>query len=195
MIPTAAQMAMPRTRAEQVEAVADLRRTGRWNGRMRRDLAEQWGVSRGTLEAIAAEAGRVVAREVADPDGVTADVGVMLRRMCEPVEEEPPSDAQLERLSRAGGLRAVYDAGRMAPGALGVDAAVAVRAAEAWARIAGAMAPQRHVVAQEVPVTSTEEWTELRTVLLAALEPHPEAHAAVVAALEEHARSRPREGP
>ena len=138
-------------------------------------------------------AGRIGAREVAGPASVTADVGVMLRRMCEPEEAEPPSDEQLERLHAAAGLRAVYDAGRRdAPQPADM---VRVKAAELWARVAGALAPTRHEVAEVTPVTSSEEWVELRTRLLAALEPYPEAHGAVVAALEEHARARPSQGP
>ena len=65
-----------------------------------------------------------------------------------------------------------------------------LKAAEIWSRLAGTFAADRVEVSQTAPVTLTEEWAELRTLLLEALRPHPEAHAAVVAALVGYAGRR-----
>lgn len=62
-----------------------------------------------------------------------------------------------------------------------------VKAAEVWSRLAGTFAAERVEVAQVQPVTLSEDWAELRAVLLGALEPFPEAHAAVVDALRRYA--------
>lgn len=65
-----------------------------------------------------------------------------------------------------------------------------VKAAEVWSRLAGIFAAERLEVAQVQPVTLSEDWAELRTVLLDALAPYPEAHAAVVEAITRYAASK-----
>lgn len=57
-----------------------------------------------------------------------------------------------------------------------------IRAGEVLSKIAGLMI-ERHEVTQVEPVAATAEWAELRDVILEALVPFPEAHAAVVSAL------------
>lgn len=144
-------------RADRVERVAALRRVpGSWNHKAQAELAASWGITRKAMETIAAEAGRVVAREVADPAGVTIDVGTALRQIV----MSPASDNR-DR----------------------------IRAGEVLSKIAGLMV-DRHEVTQVEPVAATEEWAELRQVLLDALKPYPEAHAAVVSALLAYRESR-----
>lgn len=66
----------------------------------------------------------------------------------------------------------------------------AVNAAAVAAKLHGLNAAERHEVAQVAPVVLSEEWAALRTVLLDAIRPYPEAYAAVVAALEAYAERR-----
>lgn len=149
---TAEELAISQVKATRIERIAEYRRTLTWTRQLQKQLTTEWGISTSTMEDLAAEAGRVVAREVTDRDSVTADVGTMLRAIA--------YDAEAENRDK-------------------------VKAGEVWARLAGAMV-DRSEVTHTQPVTTTEEWAELRDVILRALEPHPEAHAAVVAALLAH---------
>ena len=67
----------------------------------------------------------------------------------------------------------------------------AVNAAATFAKLFGLNAADRLEVSASTPLVLTQEWAELRTVLLAALAPFPEAHASVVDALERHAKGAP----
>lgn len=62
----------------------------------------------------------------------------------------------------------------------------AVAASALAAKLAGLGAPEATGGTPHQPVTLTAEWAALRSVLLEALAPYPEAHTAVVAALEAH---------
>lgn len=62
----------------------------------------------------------------------------------------------------------------------------AIAAAALMAKLLGLGAPEATGGTPHQPVTLTAEWAALRSVLLEALAPYPEAHAAVVAALEAH---------
>jgi hypothetical protein len=154
---TPEEVALSTLKATRIEAIAEHRRALTWTRQLQRELAEQWGIPRKTMEELAAEAGRVVAREVTNRDDVTADVGVVLRQIVTAGDAEDRDK---------------------------------IKAGEVWARLAGAMV-DRSEVAHVQPVTTSEEWAELREVILRALEPHPEAYASVVAALEAYAGSRP----
>lgn len=156
---TAEELAISQVKATRIERIAEYRRTLTWTRQLQKQLIAEWGISTSTMEDLAAEAGRVVAREVTDRDSVTADVGTMLRAIAKGGAEDRDK----------------------------------IKAGEVWARLAGAMV-DRSEVTHTQPVTTTEEWAELRDVILRALAPHPEAYASVVAALEEHASSRPTPG-
>lgn len=67
-----------------------------------------------------------------------------------------------------------------------------VRAADVWARLAGAYAAERVEVSEAPPVTASPEWRALHGILARALEPYPEAAAAVVRELEAYAREQGR---
>lgn len=154
---TPEEIQLSQAKAARIDHIADHRRALTWTRQLQRQLTEQWGISRKTMEELAAEAGRVVAREVTNRDDVTADVGVVLRQIV--------TDCGAEDRDK-------------------------IKAGEVWARLAGAMV-DRSEVAHVQPVTTSEEWAELREVILRALEPHPEAYASVVSALEAYAGSRP----
>lgn len=149
-----------RARASRAEAearvreVADLMRAGAFvRGRTARELAARWGVSRSVAEHAAAEASRMVARELeADRDMATVAIWTRLERVM--VEGEDRD---------------------------------AVKACELAAKLLGLMV-ERHEVAPAVRVVMSAEWAALRIVLRDALEPFPEASAAVVAALEAYAK-------
>lgn len=73
--------ASPQETAGRVEAIVGLMRSGQWQrGLTAPVLAEQWGLATATVEGLAAEASRVVAREVTDPERVKVDVSTVLLR-------------------------------------------------------------------------------------------------------------------
>ena len=108
-----------------------------------RELAAKWKVSLATAQGVTAEASRVVARELRDPDRVEVTVGTRLEQV---VLEGDDRDA--------------------------------VSAASVLAKLRGMNAAERVEVSQVGPNVE-----ELRDVILAALEPFPEAHASVSAAV------------
>ncbi len=66
----------------------------------------------------------------------------------------------------------------------------AVNAAATLAKLFGLNAADRLEVSASTPLVCTAAWSELRTILLDALRPFPEAHGAVVAALLAHENGR-----
>ena len=87
--------ATPAETAERVEEIADMMRTGMWvRGMSAPTLAERWGLATATVEALSAEASRVVAREVKDPEALKTEVATVLRE-------------NLHRASRASEYKAV----------------------------------------------------------------------------------------
>lgn len=67
------------TVAERIDLIEGLMRRAAWQrGRSNRQLAAQWGVSVGTVDDYAAEAGRRVRAEVLDPDTVSETVSAAL---------------------------------------------------------------------------------------------------------------------
>lgn len=130
--------------AGRVEEAAQLMRTLAYRrGVTDRELATRWKVALGTAQNIAAEASRVVARELRDPDRVEVTVGTRLEQV---VLEGDDRDA--------------------------------VSAASVLAKLRGLNAAERVEVSHVGPNVD-----ELRDVILAALEPFPEAHASVAAAV------------
>lgn len=130
--------------AARVEQAAALMRTLKYQrGVTDRELAAAWGVSLATAQGVTAEASRVVARELRDPDRALAVVGT-----------------RLEQVMLTG------------------DDRDAVNAASVAAKLLGLNAAERVEVSQAGPNVD-----ELRDVILAALEPFPEAHASVAAAV------------
>ena len=121
-------------------------------GKTDRELAAKWGVSLATAQGVTAEASRVVARELRDPDRALAVVGTRLEQVMLTGEDRD-----------------------------------AVNAASVAAKLLGLNKADKLEVSQVQPVTLSEEWAEMRTVLLEALRPFPEAHAAVVEAMLAHA--------
>ena len=70
-----------KARIERVAVIAQYMRELRWvRGETARALAAEWGLERGTVENYAAEASRIVAREVVDVEHVHSVVGVALER-------------------------------------------------------------------------------------------------------------------
>lgn len=79
----------------RVEHIADMMRTGLWvRGQSAIPLAKEWGVAVATVERYSAEASRVVAREVQDPEALKTEVATVLRE-------------NLHRASRASEYKAV----------------------------------------------------------------------------------------
>lgn len=66
----------------------------------------------------------------------------------------------------------------------------AVNAAATFAKLFGLNAADRLEASASTPLVLTQEWADLRGVLLSALEAHPEAHADVIAAVEAHEKRR-----
>lgn len=133
----------------RIEHIAELRRSLAWDRETSAKLQAEWGIARKSMEGLAAEAGRIVAREVLDRDDVSADVGSRLRL-----------------ITRHGGDRDAVQAGKV------------------WAQLAGVMAPTQHLHADVAPVLLSDEWQRVSSAVMVALQPFPEAMAAVVAALE-----------
>jgi hypothetical protein len=65
-----------------------------------------------------------------------------------------------------------------------------LKAAELWSKIAGTFAPDKLEHSQANPVVLTADWAAFRVVLLEALRPYPEAHAAVVEAIRAYTAGR-----
>jgi hypothetical protein len=71
--------ATPAVTAERVERIVGLMRRDEWRrGETAPVLAKEWGLATNTVEQLASEASRVVAREVTDPGMVTETVAVTL---------------------------------------------------------------------------------------------------------------------
>lgn len=91
---------LPRARAtpdvtfQRVETIVGMMRRGEWvPGRSGPQLANEWGLADDSLRHLAAEASRIVAREVTDPDRVKVDVStVLLRDMHRASEAEEFGD-------------------------------------------------------------------------------------------------------
>lgn len=76
--------ARPAEVAERVERIVGLMRRNEWvRGETAPELAEEWGLATNTVEQLASEASRVVAREVTDPSTVTETVALVLSRDVE----------------------------------------------------------------------------------------------------------------
>lgn len=130
--------------AARVEQAAALMRTLKYQrGVTDRELAAAWGVSLATAQGVTAEASRVVARELRDPDRALSVVGT-----------------RLEQVMLTGDDRDAVSAASVAAKLLGLNAAERVEVSHAGPNV-----------------------DELRDVILAALEPFPEAHASVAAAV------------
>lgn len=78
---TTAEVSASARKASRVEQIAELRRELAWDHAAAAKLRREWGIARKRMEELAAEAGRIVAREVVDPEGVTVDVGSRMRRI------------------------------------------------------------------------------------------------------------------
>ena len=73
--------ATPSETAQRVERIAGMMRRNEWRrGETAPELGSEWGLATATVEGLAAEASRVVAREVTDPDRVKEDVSMVLSR-------------------------------------------------------------------------------------------------------------------
>lgn len=67
------------TVAERVERIAEMMRQDEWvRGQSAAPLADEWGVAVNTVEQLASEASRIIAREVTDPMKLKEDVSVIL---------------------------------------------------------------------------------------------------------------------
>lgn len=124
-------------------------------GKTDRELAAKWGVSLATAQGVTAEASRVVARELRDPDRALAVVGTRLEQVMLTGEDRD-----------------------------------AVNAASVAAKLLGLNAADKLEVSQAQPVVLTEDWAAFRLVLLEALRPYPEAHAAVVEAIRSYTEGK-----
>jgi len=79
--PAKRQRATPATTAERVERIMEMMHAMQWRrGESAPDLAEEWGLAVNTVEQLASEASRAVARAATDPQRVTEDVSVVLSR-------------------------------------------------------------------------------------------------------------------
>jgi hypothetical protein len=76
--------ARPEQTYQRVERIVGMMRRGEWQrGESAPVLAEEWGLVTATVEGLAVEASRVVAREVTDPERVKVDVSTILMRDIE----------------------------------------------------------------------------------------------------------------
>tara|TARA_R110000868_G_scaffold344717_2_gene605835 strand:- start:969 stop:1514 length:546 start_codon:yes stop_codon:yes gene_type:complete len=140
----------------RVEEVAALMRAMAYRrGSTDRELAAKWKVSLDVAQRITAEASRVVARELRDPDRLAVTIGTRLEAIMLDGEDRD-----------------------------------AVNAASVAAKLHGLNAAERVEVSQTQPVVLTEDWAAFRLVLLEALRPFPEAHAAVVEAIRSYTAGR-----
>lgn len=95
--------------AERVEVIADLMRRGQWPKGYAEVLAEEWGLTEAAVKRLSAEASRVVAREVTDPEKLKVDVATVLV-------------ANLHRASDAGEYKAVASLGDVVTKIIGARA-------------------------------------------------------------------------
>lgn len=113
----------PVTVEERVGHIADLMRRLEWErGKSAAPLAAEWGIAESTVRNYAAEAHRIVRAEVTDPDEVGRDIGVTLN------------------LVMRNGLKDLK--GR--PDVRSKARRDLVKAADVWATVSGAKAPDRH---------------------------------------------------
>lgn len=76
---TRATPATPEEYAARVDRIIDMMRVDTWvRGKSAKPLAKEWGVEVCTVERMAAEASRAVAREVTDPQKLKEEVSVVL---------------------------------------------------------------------------------------------------------------------
>lgn len=148
--------ATPEETTRRVAEVAELMRAMTYRrGVTDRELATRWKVALSTAQNITAEAARVVARELRDPDRAICIVGTRLESIMLDGEDRD-----------------------------------AVNAASVAAKLLGLNAADKLEVSQTQPVVLTEDWAAFRLVLLEALRPFPEAHAAVVEAIRSYTAGR-----
>lgn len=89
----------PAETAARVERIAGMMRSLEWvRGKSAPVLAKEWKLATATVEALAAEASRVVSREVTDPEAFKVEVATVLRE-------------NLYRASNAGEFNAVAKLG------------------------------------------------------------------------------------
>lgn len=113
----------PATVEERVAHIADLMRRLEWErGKSAVPLAAAWGISESTVRNYAAEAHRIVRAEVTDPDEVGRDIGVALN------------------LVLRNGLKDL----KGAPDVRSKARRDLTKAADVWATVSGAKAPDRH---------------------------------------------------
>lgn len=75
---------MDLTKEERIDYIVELMRTLVFRrGRTTRMLAQEWKLSLGTVRDDAAEASRIVRREMMEPDTVAVDVGLALQEVME----------------------------------------------------------------------------------------------------------------
>lgn len=76
--------ATPEVTYQRVERIVGMMRRGEWRrGESGEELAEEWSLADATVRELAAEASRIVSREVTDPDRVKVDVSTILLRDIE----------------------------------------------------------------------------------------------------------------
>ncbi len=76
--------ARPEDTYQRVERIVGMMRRGEWRrGESAPELAGEWSLAVATVEGMAAEASRIVSREVTDPDRVKVDVSTILLRDIE----------------------------------------------------------------------------------------------------------------
>lgn len=82
--PVTRARATPDETYRRVERIVGMMRRGEWKrGETAAILAEDWDLAENSVEHLAAEASRVVAREVVDPEGVKVDVATILLKDLE----------------------------------------------------------------------------------------------------------------
>ena len=82
--PVTRARATPDETYRRVERIVGMMRRGEWRrGETAADLADEWNLAENSVEHLAAEASRVVAREVTDPDLVKVDVATIMLRDLE----------------------------------------------------------------------------------------------------------------
>ncbi len=137
--------ATPTETAARVETIADMMRRGLWlRGDSAPLLAEQWGLAIATVEALSAEASRIVAREVQDPKAMRDEVATVLRE-------------NLHRASQAGEFKAVASLGDVVTKILGARAPEKHEHVHAGARYDGMSDADRLAWLDEMIAKFTEE--------------------------------------
>ena len=162
-------------RTERLLLVAELMARGEWvTGETAKRLAAEWGLAVSTVENYSAEASRLVK---------------LLERPTARLRLGRALDAGISVAERAladeSGATCKHCGERCGHESLAAVAAVAT-VADRFAALTGANEPARSDTRTTVNVLVTSpEWLAVRGRLLAALEAHPEARVAVVAALTE----------